>query len=539
MKSLKFTFAAIFICANIIIFYGQTSIKISGIIDSDTVWDADTVKVIGDVIINPDIRLTILPGTYVEFQDYYGITCSDGIIDAAGTNEEKITFTIKDTLGFYGEPKSNKGGWKGIKIIGKYQDVNTSKFQYCDFKYGKKFDPQCNYQTNGGALFVTDYNTIIVENCNFISNSVSCPAANDSQSKGGAIYCILVNNLIVRNSYFDHNYSLTYGGAIALGIKCKALIEGNTFIYNKAYGLVNGNDFEFYHGVGGAIASSDENYDSPVIRNNYFYNNFSSNGIVYASNRESQIYNNVICNNVGNAIIDGHQLSKSRIYNNTIANNKVNNGGINIFSSASIYNNIVWNNKSEYSNNQDDIEISSFFSSNPVLLNNCTQKGSGGVSGIQTDPKFNNPSKIIGIDPMASYYDYSLNAETSPCINAGISDTSGFFLPKNDIKNNPRIFGNAIDLGAIESQITLHSIENPNDLEVKIFPNPGSEILNIYSENLKNKVIEIYNVAGHRMLEFFAISNKNSIITDFLTPGIYIIKIISNDSIRMYKWVKT
>lgn len=49
----------------------RSSIEVSGTIDENTIWQVDTVRVVGDVTIENDVILTIQAGTEIEFQDFY------------------------------------------------------------------------------------------------------------------------------------------------------------------------------------------------------------------------------------------------------------------------------------------------------------------------------------------------------------------------------------------------------------------------------------------------------------------------------------
>jgi len=44
------------------------TIEVSGSISANTNWDADTVKIIGNVTVEQDVLLTVSPGVYIEAQ---------------------------------------------------------------------------------------------------------------------------------------------------------------------------------------------------------------------------------------------------------------------------------------------------------------------------------------------------------------------------------------------------------------------------------------------------------------------------------------
>ena len=99
-------------------------------------------------------------------------------------------------------------------------------------------------------------------------------------------------------------------------------------------------------------------------------------------------------------------------------------------------------------------------------------------------------------------YPFSLSM-ISPCIDAGIPDTTGLNLPGYDLAGNPRIFGNTIDMGAYEWQGTGIS----NEVEVIItklsnFPNPfnPSTTIKFSIQNDSKIELSIYNIKGQRII---------------------------------------
>ena len=73
---------------------GQSTIYVLGTVPGDTTWNADTVKVTGDVSVGG--ILTIAPGTYVEFQGHYRLNVNG--LQAIGTPSDSIIFTINDIV---------------------------------------------------------------------------------------------------------------------------------------------------------------------------------------------------------------------------------------------------------------------------------------------------------------------------------------------------------------------------------------------------------------------------------------------------------
>ena len=90
----------------------QSSIDASGLITGNTTWTNDTIKVTGDILVPDSVTLTVNPGVRVEFQGHYTLQVW-GTLLAVGTESEKITFTIHDTIGF-SDIDTTLGGWNRI-----------------------------------------------------------------------------------------------------------------------------------------------------------------------------------------------------------------------------------------------------------------------------------------------------------------------------------------------------------------------------------------------------------------------------------------
>lgn len=491
MKSLILIFSCLISICN------SQTIEVSGIIDQNTIWNVDTVKIIGDVTVENNVYLNISPGVYIESQGYYKLNV-EGRINAVGLPNDSITFTVKDTTGFWTDTTSVTGGWNGIYIVGEAGSIDSSTFKYCKFHYGKNYD-EYDGDINGGVLYVYNHSLLHINHCLFTNNMVICYTYGTDGPFGGAIYCENVNEILIDSSIFIKNRSFYYSGAIRIDQNCyTAVITNNTFTYNVGY-LWKDLPPPWGYAIGGggaAISTSDLVY-SPEISNNYCFNNKGLNGIIYTSNLHSRIYNNVICNNWGPGIADGHQLSTSKTFNNTIVNNMSHYGGILLWSKAEVYNNICWGNEYYPATQIDQIYIDD---ANPTLNYNCVQYGDGGQGAIFDYPEFVNPTEGVGLDYDGSLADWSLQ-NSSPCINAGTPDTNFLTIPEYDIVGNIRVFGNRIDMGAYENQ-EISTFSNEIILlgeNVRIFPNPATTAITIninQSNNVNDHIVNIFDAFG-------------------------------------------
>jgi hypothetical protein len=114
---------------------GQKNV-VRGVLHGDLIWQGE-VYLAGDVVLEDDVRLTILPGTRVRFlsvqENSSGLTehpnfsgselIVRGQIYAVGSPEEPITFAAAD-------PDSQAGFWGAINLEGSPEAV----FEYCIFR---------------------------------------------------------------------------------------------------------------------------------------------------------------------------------------------------------------------------------------------------------------------------------------------------------------------------------------------------------------------------------------------------------------------
>ena len=460
-----------------------------------------------------------------------------GRLKAIGALSDSIVFTSFDTTGFWADTLSVAGGWAGIRFQNSSSEPDTAMFEFCRIEYAKKFD-EYGGDINGGAIKAENYSMLIIRNCVLKSNMVICFETGIDGPAGGAVYCKDVNTVTIEKNEFSWNRSFDNGGAIHIGQDCQTYIGHNIFHHNRAIQYRWSPPWLVVSGQGAAIGTTDDLGFSPTICDNYCFNNESVNGIIYTSNRQGLIYNNVICNNAGAGIMDGHQLSATRMFNNTVINNTTFDGGILIFSRAIIYNNICWGNERYPGQVQDQINVSEAYPGYQ-LFNNCVEYGNGGANSISDYPEFIDPTEGSGLAFDGSTADWSLKDE-SPCINQGTADTTGLFIPEYDIAGNPRIYGDAIEMGAFENQNVITEIdasEFPLN-NISVFPNPGKSVINIASS--QEAVFVLSTISGTIIIEKQFQTGTNTIDVESLVPGFYLYRILSKNKsvIHSGKWIK-
>ena len=247
--------------------YRRSTIEVGGNITSDEFWDADTIKVVDDVIIENEVTVYIIAGVKIEFQDYYSIDV-EGTILAVGEPENQIHFTSEFPEVFMVN-HSEFGAWNGIKFNNISILNNTSKLEYCIFEFSKSFE-----------------------------------------EKGGVIHTYNVSDLEITNCIFRNNVA-DFGGAISFEYHSSPKVFGNLFENN--YAFISGSPIYC-------------SYSYPRIINNTIVSNFVLNeetfhetAAIHTFISKPQITNNIIWNNETN-FYDPHQLMWCKAFYTTYNN---------------------------------------------------------------------------------------------------------------------------------------------------------------------------------------------------------------------------
>jgi hypothetical protein len=392
------------------------SANVQGIITNDASWVADTIRVTGDITIQSNAKLTIAPGTVVEFQGHYKFKVF-GSLFSKGYPNAMIKFTIKDTTGF-ANSTTNNGSWDGICLNNSYWDganyampVNdTTIIENTIIEYAKNMQNNWD-KTIGGAIQIKYYSNVRVSNCIIRKNI----AAN-----GAGIQIEGFSNPIIINNKIYSNY-VTGNGA---GIN----VIGNS---------------------------------NPKIIGNFISNNIGNAGAVNFNASNPVFINNIISNNYSSGSGGGVVLTNSYpvFSNNTIVNNltKYEGGGLFIYEcTPKIYNTIFWENKA-LSGAQ---SVSSF--GNSELINCIVQPTTDGswviegrlgavvkeVNLTSGNPKFIKPSTSYGNSFDFQSANWAIS-NFSSAVNKG-SDNFGYVIAIDYIGNLR--FNETIDIGALENQ---------------------------------------------------------------------------------------
>ena len=323
--------------------------------------------------------------------------------------------------------------------------------------------------------------------------------------KGGGICCINSNPNIENVTIINNSSEYRGGGGIYCRNSSPSLvnvtISGNSTQYNSD-GCVECWD------------NSNPSLENVTITDNY------SRGILLSS-YNSSLTNVTITNNTGGGIICYD--SSPSLVNVTISGNSAYDDGGGIWCSAgshpSLINCILWNNSPQEVYFYED----PYYNVEPDSITVSYSDIQGGEAGIVT----NDHGEVywldgnIDEDPLfieTGGHPYLL-LEDSPCIDAGIPDTTGLNLPPWDIIGNQRIWdgdGNGsaiIDMGAYEFQGTDAYDEILNVTLTQLhqnYPNPFNPTTTISfeltTENTESTELVIYNIKGQKIRKY-SISN--------------------------------
>ncbi|MCD4650761.1 MAG: right-handed parallel beta-helix repeat-containing protein [Candidatus Cloacimonetes bacterium] len=268
--------------------------EISGHISSNTYWDADTVRIVGEVTVDSSVTLEIAPGVTVLFMGHYRLNIN-GCILAEGAVRDSIRFTASDPL----------VGWHGVRFNNTPVENDTSYFAYCVFEHGLSDDTA----EKGGAISIENFDFVHISYCRITNNTAS-----GSFSRGGGISLVnsdarIINNIICNNQatgylnqgggiFIDNgmprivgniicNNEARYGGGVAIHNGTWCFFSSNTIFNNVATN--HGGGLAFWYGsdppiqnciIGGNTATyGDQIYLMHNTCDPYFYYNDIQNGL--------------------------------------------------------------------------------------------------------------------------------------------------------------------------------------------------------------------------------------------------------------------
>lgn len=460
-------------------------------------WDVDTVFVTGDIHVVPEQSLTIGQGTQVIFQGFYGLYVKGDTLQAIGTAEYPVVFSVADTTGLH-DIYDPQGAWKGVFVTGSPGDRLAKGpvvlLEHVRIAYAKA--PHGEETLHGGGLYIRDEGTYLFSHTTFFSNR--------SYLNGGGVYyenaspvftdCVFMHNRAGHPPTEEEQYG--YGGGV-YGRLGQGEIVNNRFYDNRATGL------------GGGLSLDSCN---TKVTNNLFEDNNAPLGGGAGITRSNFIAPNSFSGNVLNsnyAEFFGGGIAlltfRGNLFNNTIVNNYASMGGglyCNEGAIPLVANTIFWGNSASSADNAQIFLWDA--ASQPDLIYCNLEGGMDGVGGAPFNGAFlecvdENPGFTGDED-----HPFGLTSN-SPCIMAGdpeFVDPAPWLL--NDFAGNPRIQNDRIDIGAYEYQGTVTFVDDPfmeSDSCLTIYPNPscGEATLRFVLEEPSSVRLQLFDIQGKNL----------------------------------------
>ncbi len=493
MKTLFF----VFIFCILFTFLSSTIINVPG--------DQPTIQTGINAATNTDTVL-VQPGTYVENINYNGKNITVGSLFLTTQDTIYISQTIIDG-NQDGSVVTFESGEDSTTVLAGFTVINGNGTEYGSYMYGGGI--YCNVNSSpsltnitiidnsadrGGGIYCKENSSPDLDNVTITGNSAN--------TYGGGIYCYQNSNPSLVNVAITGNSALDIAGG---GIACEN--SSNLCLENV---IISGN---YAHLGGGGIYCSASN---PCLNNVAITDNSSDYGGGICCAYSSPILENVTITDNFSVVCGGIScdISSPSLINVTITNNSAEIvGGIYCYSdsSPSLVNCILWNDSPQeiyfypdYDPNSITISYSDIEGGEAGIVTNNNGTVNWLEGNINEDPLFVG----TGDDP------YSL-LEDSPCIDAGIPDTTGLSLPPWDIIGNLRIWdgdGNGsaiIDMGAYEYGAPPYVDVDDNIIiqtrEVFLhqnYPNPFNPTTTISFDVAQTSsfvTLDIFNIKGQKV----------------------------------------
>jgi hypothetical protein len=507
-------------CLSIFLFvssclFAQRTIRFSGVVNTNTQWNYDTVYLMGNVFIPNNITLSITAGTKVVVQGHYKIDVK-GSLSAIGEANKFIHFTKIDTFKIR-DTSTILGGWNGLHFESITTNNDSSILQYCRVEFGKAVGSTLK-EKMGGGIFIDSCSKIRIQNCQIVNNVAAIG--------GGGIQIVNNSSPKIIENLIKNNFCVYEGGGIASLENSAPLIQKNVIIENTSFGTRESLGFILAHGVGGGIHVESRTNITPLIAYNLIANNVSIGGAVYESSPYMRLHNNIIVNNFGGGIFNGHQRCASVYANNTICNNSFSSGIMLETATLSLINNIITGNTQDFPSFGTNIHA--YNNVWPKAFNNNIGDIDQAIRGnrnIDSLTLFVRPTTVAGITQKGYEADWRLKIG-SPEIDAGTTQNNLLdIIGDKDFLGKPRVVGATIDIGAIE-YTPLNTTTVLNDLNVKIYPNPFSGQIWIDVEKpIVSAHYSIFSIDGKLISRDVLNQGTQLIQTEHFANGTYILTI--------------
>lgn len=505
--------------------FSQTHITV------DQTWQADTVFVDENVVVDPGATLTIHSGTVVFFTDRNYIDVY-GRLEIAGSMEDSVTMTAPDTSWTMYSSRKLFNGWGGIYAY----ENGVVNARYTIFeKIGHSHHPKDGYAVFGALRSEGAGTTMTFDHCRFALKRDVQQSGEGSSIQGDK------STVSIRNSVFKNNIgagtlvSMTGSGSVnilnssflnnnligsLINVVGSYKIEVSRFEGNKVRALIYGITYHSASSIEsntftGNLGAMDLTsvFSTIYFRNNTYINNGGQiffwlgtsiiAGNVFLGNRYEDPYDYFGNDYPSIVRVEYSETFRSIILNNSFINNSSYALMLWSVNKYNIENNIFHNNfptdvtpfDARYANGE-----------NRTFQNNIIKLPMPGTTNHASNPRLGSGDQ--GFIPMTN----------SPGIDNGSPDYSNYLL-ENDILGNPRLRGQ-IDIGAVEqlnSFIPLTDVSISDTALARV--NLGEEVARFTTTSTFPSTDITYSLAGGNGLnnDYFSMEGDKMLLKRELT----------------------
>jgi hypothetical protein len=435
-------------------------ISVTTDVTTNTTWDADTVFIDKEYFeVKDGARLTIAAGTHVIFNKAISMITVRGTVTAIGTPADSIFISRMNPNDI----------WIGIRFVSRNRPINnrdSSFITYCNLRNAYYFVTDTLYQREGGILYCGSGNAVSL---------MHCSVTNVQGDIGGAVYCDSGSSVIIDRCYFGNNRTQMNGlvsgggaimtsgkggaqlllkdcrferncsrngGALRIGRGTKAEVNNCIFYRDSTYSI-NPSARQLSGGAVAIFGPADVTLRNCMI---FYCSSYSKGGGIYSSDAQVKLINCTIANNTsmygGGIYFARDSAASSPLLVNTIdggngtsSNLPRDSAGCGIFLDSSV--SPVFRYCQLYDTVHD-------FKIRPYTANLFNSR--------YFETEFVNwiGGFRISDTVVEGYQLYSRFNKNDPAIDGGTPDTTGFGLPEFDVLGQKRIYGSAVDIGAIE-----------------------------------------------------------------------------------------
>jgi uncharacterized protein (TIGR02145 family) len=168
------------------------------------------------------------------------------------------------------------------------------------------------------------------------------------------------------------------------------------------------------------------------------------------------------------------------------------------------------------------------------LVTDSTVNNSSGFTGLGSGSR-GNPSGFSNINQSGSFW------SSTPFGSIGSFPRGNVFslvAQNSSFINSVSVANNGKACRCIKDETT--GIDNSSfQNEIQIFPNPATNRITVSLEEIRNYHLSIFDLLGNTLHQQKLIDKINYIEIDFLPKGTYLIKLITENHVVSYKFIKT